>query len=178
MKRVQHGGRWVPGGLLLLLVLVGCTPTAAPPPDSTTVPTPSTAAVATVAPSPSPTDVAPTATTAEPTTAPDPTEAVDLSEGIALYQTNGCVGCHTLDAAGATGTVGPTHNGVGTTAAERIADPDYTGSATTAEEYLRESIETPTAYTVPGFPEGVMPSFASLSEEEKDALVALLLAQQ
>ena len=41
------------------------------------------------------------------TTAPAPTPTGDAAAGKTVFATAGCVGCHTLKAAGATGTVGP-----------------------------------------------------------------------
>lgn len=175
---------------VLLALITGCASGSESAPPTVAASEPTTAPVATevvepTAPPPTETtapDPTETSESAEPTAEPEPTTAstdeVDLEGGIALYQSNGCIGCHTLTVANAVGTVGPSHNGVGTTATERIADPAYTGSATTAEEYIRESIINPTAFTVPGYPEGVMPSFASLDEATIDALVAMLLAQK
>lgn len=192
------------GVIVLVGLLVGCSstgsgttteptiaviePTTAPPPTEVVEPTPPpptetaepTPLTPTETPEPAPTE---TSEPEEPTAVPEPTETaeveeVDIEAGVAVYQSNGCIGCHTLDVATAVGTVGPTHNGIGTTAEARIADPDYTGTATTAEEYIRESILNPTAFTVPSFPEGVMPAFTNMGEEQLDALVAMLLAQK
>ncbi len=183
---VTHRQRrlWMSVVRLLLMLVAGCSPAAAPPAEPSVVPSESTAVPTSVIeltpppptePPPLPTD---TAEPAPPTAEPEATEAADqdFSEGIAAYQANGCIGCHTLTIADAAGTVGPTHDGVGTTAAARIADPDYTGNATTAEEYLRESILTPALFTVPGFPEGVMPPFTDMDEAHLDAIVEMLLA--
>lgn len=94
-----------------------------------------------------------------------------------LYVAQGCSGCHALSAVGANGAVGPTHDGMGTIATERLADPAYTGEATTAEEYIRESIVNPGVYLVPGY-QNIMPAFDKLSEEQLNALVELLAAQK
>jgi mono/diheme cytochrome c family protein len=117
---------------------------------------------------------------------PTPTPiAIDTSDpdaviaaGVEVYQANGCIGCHALSVAGAAGAVGPTHEGMGATAEERIADPNYTGEATTAEEYIRESILNPNVYTVDGYASGLMPSYSTLPEDQIEAMVQMLLLQQ
>lgn len=101
-----------------------------------------------------------------------------IAAGVEVYTANGCIGCHALSVAGAAGAVGPTHEGMGTTAEARIADPNYTGEATTAEEYIRESIVNPNAYTVDGYAAGLMPAYATLPEDQINALVQMLLLQQ
>jgi mono/diheme cytochrome c family protein len=125
---------------------------------------------------------APVEDTGGPTPTPIPvgelTEQEVVDAGVAVYQANGCIGCHVLSVAGAAGAVGPTHEGMGTTAEARIAQADYTGEATTAEEYIRESIVNPNAYTVEGYAAGLMPSYASLPEDQLNALVQMLLLQE
>jgi mono/diheme cytochrome c family protein len=64
---------------------------------------PREAAAETTAPTPSTTTPQP-ATTAP---APPPAPAGDAAAGKTVFQTAGCTSCHTLKAAGATGTVGP-----------------------------------------------------------------------
>ncbi len=100
--------------------------------------------------------------------------------GLEVYRAQYCGVCHTLDAAETKGPFGPTHNGIGTIAAERIADPGYTGKATTAEEYIRESIVDPAVYIVPGSALGRyrMGAYTMLNEIELDALVQFLLEQR
>lgn len=176
--------------IFVAMVSVSCAPAATPTTEPiavseqpTSAPDPTEPLEPTVPPptaTPAPPDPTETAEPATPTSEPEPTEVpeIDFSEGIAAYQANGCIGCHTLTIAEAVGTVGPTHDGVGTTAEARLADPGYTGTATTPEEYIRESILSPTTYTVPGFTEGVMPSFATMDEAQLDAIVAMLVAQQ
>jgi mono/diheme cytochrome c family protein len=106
-----------------------------------------------------------------------------IEAGLQVYEAKGCVGCHTLDDVGATGAVGPSHNTMGTVAAERIEDPNYTGSAATAAEYIAESIRSPGAHVVDGY-QNIMPPYppsdaaTTVSEEELEALVQMLLAQE
>lgn len=108
-------------------------------------------------------------------TVPEPVEGGDpVALGKQLYQAQGCGGCHVLEDAGAAGTVGPTHEGMAQTAAERVNDPGYTGQATTAEEYIAESIVNPGAHVVEGF-QNIMPPYGTLSEEQVNALVQYLM---
>jgi len=90
--------------------------------------------------------------------------------GKALFVSNGCGGCHTFKAAGSTGKVGP--------------DLDHlTADATKAHKgalsaYVKQSIEDPNAYVVPGFPPNVMPVFkGKLSDAQINELVQFLTAQ-
>jgi len=88
--------------------------------------------------------------------------------GKTAFAANGCNACHTLTAAGATGTIGP--------------DLDKLKSyATTAgvplEQFIHDSIVDPNKYVQPGYQKGVMPdTFASLPKSTIDALVAFLAA--
>jgi nitric oxide reductase subunit C len=117
----------------------------------------------------------------EPTTASPPANDKQLvAAGLEVYRQQYCGVCHQLDTAGTAGVFGPPHNGLGTTAEHRVADPGYTGSATTAEEYIRESIRDPKRYIVPGYENAraQMPAYTNLSEQEVDALVHLLLEEK
>ena len=42
------------------------------------------------------------------------------------------------------------------------------------DQYTAESIKNPGSYVVPGFPNGVMPTFSSLSDKQLADLVAFL----
>lgn len=103
-------------------------------------------------------------------------EAGMVTRGVAVYQEQRCGACHTLTRAGTTGIFGPSHDSLAIVAAERIRDPDYKGSATTAEEYIRESIEQPGVYRVPGFERThfSMPVYAEIPARDLDALVFML----
>lgn len=103
-----------------------------------------------------------------------------IAAGLAVYRQQYCGVCHELVAAGTRGTFGPTHNGIGTTAAQRIHAAGYTGHATTAEGYLRESLLEPQAYIVEGYGATPhrMPPYGHLDSASLDALVAFLLSQQ
>lgn len=109
----------------------------------------------------------------------DAAAAAAAPDGLAVYAANGCGACHALEAAGAEGAVGPTHEGLGETAQQRIADPTYTGEATTPEEYIAESIRNPTAYIVPPFQPLMVPyGEEQIPDAELDALVQLLMGQE
>jgi cytochrome c oxidase subunit 2 len=80
----------------------------------------------------------------------------------------GCSGCHTLAAAGATGTVGPN---LGTAIV-----PDAKKAGMSLKAFITESIEKPDAYISPGFRPDVMPqTFAqTLTPTQIQALVNFL----
>jgi mono/diheme cytochrome c family protein len=113
----------------------------------------------------------PKQTTTTPTT---PTKHTgNAAAGKAVFASSGCTSCHTLKAAGATGTVGPKLDDLAAMAAKfgkrRGESP---------AQYVRESILDPTAFTVPGFPKGVMPGTyrKQLSGAQVKALVRYLLS--
>jgi len=103
-----------------------------------------------------------------------------VSYGLEVYRQQYCGVCHQLSAAATAGMFGPTHDGMGTIALQRIQAPGYAGAATTAEEYIRESIVSPDAYLVPGYEvtSHHMPAYAHLEEGDIDALVQMLLYQR
>ncbi len=102
-----------------------------------------------------------------------------VAQGLLVYKKYGCGGCHALRAAGATGTLAPSHDGIGARAAERITISGYTGHATNAETYIRESISDPDVYYVVGFEASQfrMPRYTAMTSAELDALVQVLLQQ-
>lgn len=107
--------------------------------------------------------------------------STDLAaQGMAIYQKQYCGICHQLTATGAGGTFGPSHDGVGTLAAQRLQDPNYHGTATTAAEYLHESLVDPQIYVVPGYEltSHRMPIYNFLPEADVAALVEFLLQQE
>src|ERR671931_2584761 len=87
------------------------------------------------------------------------------ASGKALFASNGCVSCHTYKPAGSNASVGPDLDKLAT-------------YAKTAKKplpaFVHESIVNPNAYVQPGFQPNVMPSFASLSKTQVDALVSFL----
>jgi len=93
------------------------------------------------------------------------TQAGGAANGKALFASNGCVSCHTYKPAGSKATVGPDLDKLATYAkqAKKPLAP-----------FVQESIVSPDAYVQPGYPPHVMPSFASLSKAQVDALVKFL----
>jgi mono/diheme cytochrome c family protein len=88
----------------------------------------------------------------------EPAEQVEPAQ---VFDAAGCSGCHTLEAAGSTATVGPD---LDETLPER------------APAYIEESIVDPNADVTPGFEPGVMPDNyeETLTPEEIEALVEFL----
>jgi cytochrome c oxidase subunit 2 len=98
--------------------------------------------------------------------------AAKKPDGKQIFTSTGCGSCHTLGDAGTNGNVGPKLDTL-------TADAAKYGKQLkeTPEEYVKQSIQKPSAFTVPGFPKGVMPSNYGnqLSPEQLDALVSYLL---
>ena len=67
--------------------------------------------------------------------------------GLAVFQTNGCGGCHTFKPANATGSVGPDLDNLKTEAAKANRGPLAT--------FIHESIVNPAAYIAPGYPDAM-----------------------
>jgi mono/diheme cytochrome c family protein len=88
--------------------------------------------------------------------------------GEQIFQAAGCASCHRLSKAGATGTVGPSLEDLASAAGQR--EPGKS-----ADEYVRESIVEPDAFTVQGFQRGAMPAFDQLDDEQLKMLVDYLL---
>lgn len=101
---------------------------------------------------------------------PTPTLSPQVMQGKAVFDKY-CSRCHSTIKDEII--VGPSLAGVATRGATRIPGMD-------AEAYIRNSIQKPTAYTVNGFTEGLMPStlIDELSPEEFEAVVAFLLTQK
>jgi mono/diheme cytochrome c family protein len=109
---------------------------------------------------PAETETGQTETTPPATTAPEEeAPAGDPAAGKALFASNGCSGCHTFEAAGSTGAVGPNLD-------EVLEGKDA--------EFVHQSIVEPNAEVAEGYNAGVMPSFEQLSEEQVNDLVAFL----
>jgi mono/diheme cytochrome c family protein len=98
----------------------------------------------------------------------------DARRGERLFGEAGCNGCHTVKGIG--GQVGPDLTRVGSL---DVKTQRPGGRWPTLEAYLRESIENPNAYSVPGFENpSRMPSAAvlKLTDQEVSDLVAYLLS--
>jgi mono/diheme cytochrome c family protein len=135
------------------------------------------------APPPAPVAAAPTAVpsaTPAPTAVPSPTPAPTLvpapiaapPDGKTLFQRKGCIGCHSVSAAGLKSEV---NAGPELSALAQIAPLRRPGL--TADDYIRESIRLPQAFRVPGFSPGSveMPTLP-VDDAELDALVTFLLS--
>jgi mono/diheme cytochrome c family protein len=107
-----------------------------------------------------------TTTAATTTTAAPPAAKGDAAAGKALFNAQGCSACHTFKPAGATAKVGPD--------LDNVAADAQKANRGTVEQYVAESIKDPSAYVVPGFPKGVMPTFTSLSDKQVADLVAFV----
>jgi mono/diheme cytochrome c family protein len=122
------------------------------------------------APAPAPPPTSSTTTTTGTTTATSGApSASTLALGKSVFASNGCGACHTLKDAGSGGNVGPILDHL-------PADAQKAGKDEAA--YIKESIVSPNAYIVPGFPANTMPgNFAHvLNATQLNALVAYLLA--
>ena len=82
---------------------------------------------------------------ATPATAGTPSAS---GSGLAVFKANGCSACHTLTAAGATGTIGPDLDKLKAEAA---------GAGQPLDAFIKTSIIDPGAYVAPGYPNHVMP---------------------
>jgi cytochrome c oxidase subunit 2 len=103
----------------------------------------------------------------QPTVTPPTADPVE--RGRQLFASSGCNGCH---ATTPDNIVGPGLGGIAARAATRRP-------GMSADEYLKESIVNPTAYTVEGFPLVMPANFGQvLSAEEIDALIAYLKTLQ
>lgn len=88
--------------------------------------------------------------------------------GKAVFVNNGCIACHTLKAAGATGKIGPDLDNLPSYAAHFHQPLDV---------FIRTQVTHPDTFHQPGFPTGVMPhTFAALPKAQLDALIQFLIA--
>jgi cytochrome c oxidase subunit 2 len=79
--------------------------------------------------------------------------------GLAVFQENGCGGCHTLKGVpGATGTVGPDLDNL-KDAAAKANQP--------LAAFIKESIVKPAAYIAPGYPNAMPPTFGTQIPADK-----------
>jgi mono/diheme cytochrome c family protein len=102
-----------------------------------------------------------TSTTESSTTTTAAAAAGDPKEGAQLFESQGCSGCHTLAAAGSTGTTGPDLDG-----ALKGESP----------EFIKTSIIDPNKTIAKGYPPNVMPmTFGDLPPDQIDSLVAYLV---
>jgi cytochrome c oxidase subunit II len=92
--------------------------------------------------------------------------------GKQVFTSSGCGSCHTLADAGSNGNTGPKLDDLASAAARFGKRRSQTPA-----QYVKESILDPRAFTVPGYPKGVMPTTfkGQLSNGQVDALVKYLL---
>lgn len=99
----------------------------------------------------------------------------DANRGQALANSKGCVACHITTAVGPAWAASGTTPGIGSRAAERIKESDYTGKATTPEQYLLESIVDPKIHIVSGFQPLMPANFGqTLTAQDVADLIAYL----
>ena len=79
--------------------------------------------------------------------------------GASVFANQGCAACHALDAAGATGAVGP--------------DLDSVLPGQSVDE-VRQSLVDPNAVITEGFSEGIMPAFDTVPEDQLEPLIEYL----
>jgi cytochrome c oxidase subunit II len=91
------------------------------------------------------------------------------SAGLAVFNSSGCGSCHTLQAAGATGKVGPD--------LDKLAAYAKQANAAPLAAFVRQSIIDPNAYVQPGYAKNVMPQTfgQDLSSQQLTALVNFLV---
>jgi cytochrome c551/c552 len=97
----------------------------------------------------------------------------DATAGKALFASNGCGSCHTLSAAGATGTIGPD--------LDKVVAGDATKDHMSIGAFIQQSITDPAAFTASGGPWATpMPTTfgSSLSSSQIADLVALIESGQ
>jgi cytochrome c1 len=98
-------------------------------------------------------------------TTTEPAAQGDSAAGKQVFSANGCGSCHTFKPAGSSGTTGPDLDKL----------PEFAQKAgQPLPDFVRESIENPSAYVEEGFPDGVMPKYDQLSDKELADLVAFL----
>jgi cytochrome c oxidase subunit 2 len=90
-------------------------------------------------------------------------------DGPAIFQTRGCVGCHSIKGVSVSASIGPNLTRVGERAGDRI-------EGLGPRDYVVQSIRSPQAFIVSGYGT-IMPTF-QLSDDELDVLVDFLLEER
>jgi mono/diheme cytochrome c family protein len=93
--------------------------------------------------------------------------------GAQVFSQNNCAGCHTMQAAGASGTTGPDLDKVIGTVTQTQGGKDDLKTA----PGIRQAIINPNKTIAPGYPSGVMPQTfgQSINSQDLDALVQFLI---
>jgi cytochrome c2 len=89
----------------------------------------------------------------------------DAAAGEQVFASNGCGSCHTFEPAGSSGTTGPD--------LDELSDFAENANQPLAD-FTRTSITSPNEYVEEGFPEGIMPAYDKLSDDDLNNLVAFL----
>ncbi|PKL79954.1 MAG: hypothetical protein CVV27_01090 [Candidatus Melainabacteria bacterium HGW-Melainabacteria-1] len=106
-------------------------------------------------------------TDAKPTDA-KPATGGNVEAGAKVFMSKTCQTCHAVSSvAGAVGALGPKLDGLGKTAATRVAGKS-------AEDYIKESIEAPNAHVVEGFQPMMPPLRTTMTDQEYTDLLAFL----
>jgi len=93
----------------------------------------------------------------------------EAKTGDQIFTAAGCAGCHTFGPAGSNGTIGPSLDELKTQAGN--IEPGKS-----AEEYIRESIEDPSAFVVKGFADAMPKNYKdTLTDQQIQALVQYIL---
>jgi mono/diheme cytochrome c family protein len=108
-------------------------------------------------------------TTAQTTTTSKRPSGGDAAAGKTVFLSSGCTGCHTLTAAGSTGTTGPD--------LDKAPATDASAAGMELDAFIKQSITDPGAYVAKGYP-NIMPADggASLTPKQIDDLVAFISA--
>jgi len=92
------------------------------------------------------------------------------SPGLAVFQENGCGGCHTFKAANATGTVGPD--------LDKLPQEAQKAHRGALAAFIEESIVKPQAYLEPGYPDAMPHIFGTQIPSDKLKQLVQYLATQ
>ena len=93
-----------------------------------------------------------------------------VSMGQQMFLEKGCGGCHTVDGLkGASGRMGPSLNGIATLGRDRLP-------ALNVEQYLRQSIEDPDSFVVPGYLARMPNNMVDSNSKEYESIIAYLLS--
>jgi cytochrome c551/c552 len=79
--------------------------------------------------------------------------------GLAVFQQNGCGGCHTFKPAGSTGNVGPD--------LDNLAQAAKKANRGSEAQFVQESIVKPQAYLAPGYPDAMPHIFGTQIPPDK-----------
>jgi cytochrome c oxidase subunit 2 len=89
--------------------------------------------------------------------------------GLAVFQQNGCGGCHTFKPASATGKVGPD--------LDNLAAEAKQANRGSLDAFIKESIVKPQAYIAPGYPDAMPHTFGSQIPPDKLTQLVQYLAK-